>query len=456
MKLTRRDILRWGMVTGGTALLPGGLGRLGAASGSSGGGGGSDQFGPSPPTRPFVDPLVVPPIAMPVPRFPTQADPTNCVNVDGTTAVHVSGPRVVPPNTEFFRLTERPGLHSFHRDLPQNVIWGYDGIQPGPTFVTRSGTPALVRFVNQLPENDPVGIGEPITAVHRHGGFQAPEDDGYPLDTFCTGQSRDYFFPNVPDDGLEQNEHSTLWYHDHAIDITGVNVYRGLAGFYLNFDEVDSGNELDDDPRALRLPSGEFDVGLVFQDRQFDENGFLVFDDFDHNGFLGDKFLVNGVIQPFFKVQRRKYRFRCLNGANARFFNFFLSTGQPFVAIATDDHLLERPVTVKNFLIGPAERVEVVIDFSQNAIGDEVFLQNRLEQDDGRKPAELVGAPTPILKFIVDRNPDQPDRSRVPDVLRPVIVGPRELLPRVVAQRTFEFNRSDGAWQVNGEFFDEN
>src|SRR5262245_36915637 len=421
MKLTRRDLLRWGIVSGGVTFLPSALrssrassgsgssgsgssGSGSSGSGSSGGGssgpGGSADLPPSPFTRPFVDELPIPPLATPVGRFATQADPADCVNVDGSTAFHVSGPRIVPAGTEFFDLVERPGLHSFHRDLPLNSIWGYNGITPGPTFVARVGTPFLVRFRNQLPENDPVGIGQPITAIHRHGGFQSPENDGYPLDTFCTGQSRDYFYPNVLEGGLPENAQSTLWYHDHAIDITAENVYRGLAGFFLYHDEVDSGDEEDTNPRALRLPSGQFDVGLVFQDRQFNADGFLVYDSFDHNGFLGDKFCVNGVIQPFFRVQRRKYRFRFLNGSNARYYNFFLSSGQSFVVIATDDNLLERPVTVKNFILGPAERVEVVLDFSQNRLRDEVFLQNRLEQDDGRKPANLVGSPTPLLKFI--------------------------------------------------------
>src|SRR5262249_50713646 len=155
---------------------------------------------PSPPTRPFIVELTgdrdggLPPIASSVPPFPTQADPADCVNVDGTTAFHVHGPRVVPPNTEFFLIHEKPVQHSFHPDLPHNNLWGYGdqavGLIPGPTFVARSGTPQLVRFVNDLPENDSVRIGEPITAIHRHGGFQAPEDDGYPLDTFCSGQSR--------------------------------------------------------------------------------------------------------------------------------------------------------------------------------------------------------------------------------------------------------------------------
>ncbi|HYT31994.1 MAG TPA: multicopper oxidase domain-containing protein, partial [Thermoanaerobaculia bacterium] len=189
------------------------------------------------------------------------------------------------------------------------------------------------------------------------------------------------------------------------------------------------------------------------QDRLFDRNGFLVYDNFDHNGFLGDKFLVNGKIQPFLKVQRRKYRFRILNGSSARVYQLFLSNNQPFVAIATDSTLLERPVTVQNFRLAPAERVEVVIDFT--FAPDEVFLVNRLQQTDGRKPDKLVDPGTPLLKFVVAKNAVR-DPSRVPRILLPVTEGPAQLLPQVRVQRRFEFNRSNGAWQINGEFFDEN
>src|SRR5438067_831497 len=323
---SRRDLLKLGLISGAYGVLGPAPRRRAFA----------DGLPPSPPTTAFLVELPIAPIAQPVAPFPTRADPGDCVNVDGTTAFHVHGPRVVPTNTQFFLIHERAAPHSFHPQLPANVIWGYDGMMPGPTFMARSGTPFLVRFVNDLPENDPVGIGEPISAIHRHGGWQFPEDDGYPLDTFCSGQSRDYFYPNEADDLDPQNEHATLWYHDHAIDITAQNVYRGLAGFFLNFDEVDSMlGEVDPNPRALRLPgrmvslpSGgmfrEFDVPLVFQDRRFDPNGFLVYDSFDHNGFLGDKFLVNGVIQPFFKVARRKFRFERSDGAwviNGQFFD---------------------------------------------------------------------------------------------------------------------------------------
>src|SRR5262249_20576176 len=134
-------------------------------------------------------------------------------------------------------------------------------------------------------------------------------------------------------------------------------------------------------------------------------------------------------------------------------YQLFLSNNQPFIAIGTDSLLLERPVTVQNFRLAPAERVEVVIDFT--FAPDEVFLVNRLQQTDGRKPDKLVEPGTPLLKFVVGRNVVN-DPSRVPRTLLPVTEGPAQLLPRVRVQRRFEFNRSNGAWQINGEFFDEN
>jgi FtsP/CotA-like multicopper oxidase with cupredoxin domain len=455
MGISRRDLLRWGMIVGGAAMLPDSLRpRLARA----------DDLPRSPQTVPFIMELKpgqgIPSVAQKVAPFNTQADPGLCVNVDGTTAFHVSPPRVVPANTEYFLLHERPVAHSFHPQLPKNILWGYDGSIPGPTIVSKNGTPQLIRFVNDLPVNDPVGIGEPITVIHRHGGFQAPQDDGYPLDTFCTGQSRDYFYPNRPAGGLTQNLGSTLWYHDHAIDITGPNVYRGLAGFNPNTNSFDTGDEA----TGLQLPAnfyngapvGPFDIGLVFQDRRFNREGYLLYNAFDHDGFIGDKFCVNGLIQPYLKVKRRKYRFRFLNGSNARVYQFFLSSGQPFVAIGTDSNLLPQPVTVQSVRIGPAERVDVVIDFTNYQNNSEVFLVNRLQQTDGRKPDGLVSPGTSILKFLVDGVVPAPDPSQVPATLLPVTEGPAQLLPEVKVQRRIKADRSNGAWTINGQFFDEN
>lgn len=400
----------------------------------------------SPPTTPFLAPLPIAPLASPA-----------------TVSGFVPSPgRAIPANAVIYQIDIKAGLHSFHPQLPLNSIWGYNGHTPGPTFVADAGTPVLVRFTNLLPQNDPVGIGLPIQSIHRHGGFQAPQDDGYPADFFAIGGSKDYLFFNPPED-------SNLWYHDHSLDITSENVYRGLSGLYLIFDERDSQlGELDANPNALRLPgqmvngARKYDIPMVFQDRQFNADGFLIYDSFNHNGFIGDKFSVNGAIQPFLDVEPRKYRFRFLNGSNARQYEFVLRDGtadRPFdFIIGTDDRLLEHPLpNVEAFRIAPAERVQAVIDFSQYA-GKDIYLVNRLEQTEGRKPNGVVYPGTPILKFRVAAG-RVADPSKVPATLRPIPPDerPEAVLARGVrVKRQFKFGRGGGAWVINGELFDEN
>jgi FtsP/CotA-like multicopper oxidase with cupredoxin domain len=196
--INRRQALQIGAMMGGAGLLGGGVAR-------------SQSTSSSPPTTPFLEALPIAPIARAVAAFPTLPDP-HCVNVDGSTAFHVHGPRSVPAPAQYYLVQEKAANHSFHPQLPVQSIWGYDGLLPGPTFIAKSGTATLIRFVNSLPANDPVGIGTPISAIHRHGGHQSPENDGYPVDTFTIGQSRDYLFPNQPDEGYAQNEPSTGWY----------------------------------------------------------------------------------------------------------------------------------------------------------------------------------------------------------------------------------------------------
>ena len=438
--LSRRSLMRYAGLAGGMTALNGmpGFRRMLYAK--------SD--GPvSPPTTPFVEPLPIAPNAQPA----------------AISSFIPSPSRTIPANAVIYQVEMKEGLHSFHPQLPLSSIWGYNGQTPGPTFIARAGTPVLVRFTNLLPQNDPVGIGLPITSIHRHGGFQAPQDDGYPADFFSIGVSKDYLFFNPAED-------SNLWYHDHSLDITAENVYRGLAGFFSNYDDIDSlAGENDPNPQALRLPgamqadgSRKFDVPLVFQDRQFNADGFLVYDSFAHNGFIGDKFSVNGKIQPFFDVEPRKYRFRFLNGSNARQYEFVLrdgTTDRPFdYVIGTDDRLFEHPLpNVESFRIAVSERVQAVIDFAKYA-GKDIYLINRLDQTEGRKPNGVVYPGTPILKFRVAAG-KVADPSQVPATLRliPADERPEAVLARGVrVHRQFKFGRSGGAWVINGELFDEN
>ncbi len=371
---------------------------------------------------------------------------------------------------DLYMVDIKEGSHSFHRDLPTQKIHGYDGKVPGPLFHARYGRPMLVRFRNQLPPLAQ-GYGAPEVSVHLHNLHTPSESDGYPTDWFSStacgstltspGDYKDHHYPMVYA-GVEQfggigdprEALGTLWYHDHRVDFTAPNVYRGMAGFFLAFDEIDSGNEHDSNPLALRLPSGDYDVPLLIADKQFDSGGYLTFDQFNSDGFIGDKVTVNGKIQPVMRVAQRKYRLRILDGGPARIYDLQIRKGnvaQTFNYIANDGNLLPAPLLRNSVRLSPAERADIVVDFSGHALGTELILVNRLNMLDGRKPEkDFLTTPMQLLKFIVDRVPDEKDESRVPPVLREL---PPINVAEAVRTRTFEFGRSSGAWAINDRLF---
>jgi len=348
---------------------------------------------------------------------------------------------------KFYEMKVKAFAHRFHPNLRDTLVWGYDGKMPGPTFHARYGEPLMCRIHNELPPNH-VGFGIPELSTHLHNSHNGSESDGFPTDFNGPGKYRDHhycgkFAGNDPREAL-----GTLWYHDHRMDFTAQNVYRGLAGFFLLFDDVDTGDER----TGLRLPSGRFDVPLVFADKVFDSNSQLVFDFFNTNGILGDKFTVNGVIQPFMKVGRRKYRFRLLDAGPSRFYEFVLSSGQPFVQIANDGNLLAAPATRIAVRLAPAERADVIVDFSKYSIGDSVYLLNRLFQDSGRGPEGVLMNPaTPLIRFDIDREEEDP--SVIPVTLRD---QPPITMSEVVTKRRWIFNRLNGAWTINEKVFNLN
>jgi FtsP/CotA-like multicopper oxidase with cupredoxin domain len=425
----------------------------------------------SPPTTPFVVPLPVygpkTPVAALVP--PPGRAPSG---EEAGRAPHQRS-NDFPPR-KFYELHVKPLEHSFHPELPTQTMWGYDGMLPGPTIVARYKEPIVVRIFNELPAAS-VGFGSPEISTHLHNLHTASESDGFPGDYYSAskagptltgpGKYKDHLYPNCyagfdqfPDTGGDPREAlGTLWYHGHRIDFTAQNVYKGLAGFYLLFDELDSGNENDSNPKALRLPSGvgRYDIPLVFQDRQFDSGGYLAFDQFETDGILGDKMCVNGKIQPYFSVERRKYRFRLLNASVSRFYEFYLTVNdvdQEFTYIANDGNLLPKPLTMTKIRIAPAERADLVIDFARYPLGSKLYLVNRLEQTDGRGPSGRILTPgTRILRFDVDAEPAQPDASRVPALLREL---PPINLAEVVRVRRWKFDRLNSVWSINGKLFD--
>ena len=217
------------------------------------------------------------------------------------------------------------------------------------------------------------------TVPHIHGSRTLSESDGLPEKWFTPGQSALYHYPN-------DQQAAPLWYHDHAVGITRLNVYAGLSGFYLLRD----GREL-----SMNLPSGEYEIPLILQDRTLDDQGQLVYAPTDEDGskahqgiwgpeFFGEFPVVNGAIYPYLNVEPRRYRLRVLNGANSRFFNLYFNlaaspTDIPslvtFHQIGTDGGLLGRPVALSRLLLATAERADLIVDFS-GLEGKTVTLSN--------------------------------------------------------------------------------
>src|SRR5207247_3606469 len=184
----------------------------------------------------------------------------------------------------------------------------------------------------------PRGLAFRNVTSYLHGGHAPSAAYGFPRDisngpssfpaqvTIPVGGFHDYAYPfadvGIFDGPIEEAERpSTYWFHDHFLDFTGQNVYRGLANIAPAFDELDAGDETASD--TLALPSGAHDIPLVLMDKTFDISGTMVFDPFNGGGFFGDTMTVNGVVQPYCRVQRRKYRFRFLNGSNASMYQIF-------------------------------------------------------------------------------------------------------------------------------------
>jgi spore coat protein A len=208
-----------------------------------------------------------------------------------------------------------------HRDLPPTTVWGYGGTFPGPTIEAASDTTVTVNWINNLgrtthilpvdqcPHGPNYWQDTARTVVHLHGAHVPARFDGYPEYDFLTGEQDTYIYPNT-------QLPSTLWYHDHALGITRLNVYMGLAAFYIIRDPFET---------ALGLPAGEFEVPLVIQDRSFNPDGSLLYPAALQQTFYGDNILVNGMVWPFHNVKQGKYRFRLLNGSNSRVYTLALS-----------------------------------------------------------------------------------------------------------------------------------
>ena len=474
---------------------------------------GDGNLASSPPTTPFLEampimpllpqrPLTDPAFALPPTVTPNRAtNPATGIPFEGRGEPHQFRELAEP---QFFFAQHFGAVPpiSIHPNLqPQVNLWGANlggtdlsvdkPMTPLPTIVSRyqagANTAILVRRFNNLPTGAPSGgFGKNQISTHLHNFHSAPDSDGGPCDPrqggnsedplrqgrfFFPGQYYDYYYnmkragfsnPATPDGDVRESL-ATCWYHDHREAHTAENVVKGLAGFHILFNEFDTGDE----STGFRLPSfPQFDIPIIFNDLRISpQTGQVEFDLFNTDGLLGDKYLVNGKIQPFFNVFKRRYRLRLLNKGPSRFYQLFLTNPDnpahsiPFWQISNDGNLLTRPLQETSVRLSVGERADIIVDFNQlTARGGaapgatRLWLENRLVQTDGRGPDDKLNPPGNPANVLVEFRAGAvaADASRDPATITdfaPITLPP--LAPPVVT-RTFDFDRSNGAWRVNG------
>ena len=318
----------------------------------------------------------------------------------------------------------------FHPNMPTQApqtLWTFDGTFPPKLLKVRYGEPLVMRHYNALPIDVAAnrGFGIHTITTHEHNGHSPAESDGYANAFFFPGQFYDYRWPialagydsintdatemkagapdgkggitKVPGDWHETM--STHWFHDHMLDFTAQNVYKGDAAMMNYYSALDRGNEAIDDGVNLRLPSGtgldwgnrDYDVNLMLADKAWDTEGQLWFNPFNIKGFVGDVMTVNWLYKPFMNVKARRYRFRMLNASVSRYFKTALvnEAGErvPFHMIANDGNIMEHTVYFENGELpthGIAERYDIIVDFSAFEDGDKLYFVNLLEHKNGQ------------------------------------------------------------------------
>ncbi|CAH9076858.1 unnamed protein product [Cuscuta europaea] len=322
----------------------------------------------------------------------------------------------------------------FHRDLPPTPVFSYGTSRrtatvPGPTIEALHGVDTYVVWKNNLPSKhilpwDPTiptaipnnGRGVP-TVVHLHGGIDEPESDGHPKAWFTAGfrdrgptwTKKKYHYHNHQHPG-------TMWYHDHAMGLTRVNLLAGLVGAYvLRQPNIEV---------PLGLPHGvDFDRVLVVFDRSFYTNGSIYMNTKGNNPsihpqwqpeYFGDAIIVNGKAWPYLTVRRRKYRFRIINASNARFFKFYFTDNLTFIHVASDSSYNEGPVELREILLAPSEIADVVVDFSKSKTNSTILANDAPYPYPSGDPTDGVNGK--VMKFVI-LNEREVDSSCVPKKL---------------------------------------
>jgi spore coat protein A len=389
--VTRRRFLQYSVGAGAALALPWGVVRLNAASAAS-------------KLTKYLEPLPVP-----------------------GTGIVVATPTA--PNQYSFIQTQI--ARQLHPQLPPTPVWAYDdgsGLSGqagsfGMAVVAQSGTPIQASFTHNLPDTYPdwlpvdtreTPLGNHVRLMtHLHGGFVAGDSDGNPAITpngFGHGETQTVYYTNQQ----PQMPASLLWFHDHGLGATRLNVVAGLAAAYILRDEFDTGTE----PNPIGIPGGPYEVPLVVQDRQFNRDGTLLYPTSDIPGavwigeYFGDVMLVNGKVWPFLEVEPRLYRFRVLNGCNARILNLDIP-GVKMWQIGAEGGLWDKPVPVTRLVLAPAERADVLADF-RRAAGAVLPMKNL-------KPPQPVSTPAPpltqVMQIRVGTRVTQPGPSSIPKSL---------------------------------------
>jgi FtsP/CotA-like multicopper oxidase with cupredoxin domain len=385
----------------------------------------------SPPTTPFRDNFTAPFPAIPQNLSPA---PTKNRNVGGGEADRAPHQRWEEflPDVEY-EMEARAGLHTFHSDFSPSYIWGFNGKYPAPTVLNIYKHPTIVRFRNSLPLTTTT-FGHNQITIHLHNGHHGSESDGFAGDFFDTGFWKDNHYVNVyagydahPPDGDEDEAMHSFWFHDHRAAFTAHNNYLGLNGMFLVYDRKDPGHEFAT-PGSLRLPCyyGITDFPLILSDKKFCPTANGRTELFNQQGAGppgGDKWIVNGKIQPKLTVRRRKYRFRILNTGGAKTWELSLikpdGTTATMTVVGTDANFLEHPIKVDAspanvnnsnavdqnmenptgaLRISVAERYDVIIDFAQFPHGSKVYLKEAAPQFVG------VASPTPLPAGLLIEN----------------------------------------------------
>jgi spore coat protein A len=347
-----------------------------------------------------------------------------------------------------------------HPNLPPTPLWAYDdgsGLAGqagsfGMAVVAESGVPLDVTYTHALPHRYPdwLPVDTRLTPkgrhvrimTHLHGAFVAGASDGNPAvtpDGFGPGETQSVHYPNQP----PQNPAALQWFHDHALGATRLNVFAGLAAAYIVRDADDTGAE----PNPIGIPGGAYEVPLVIQDRQFNRDGTFLYPtgDFGVNWigeYFGDVMLVNGKVWPFLEVEPRLYRFRILNGCNARILNLDLPAAM--WQIGAEAGLFDVPVQVKRLVLAPAERADLIVDFSGLA-GRRLMIRNHRVRPPVSNPAPPL---LQVMQIRVGRSVTQPGPRGVPASLP----GRAADLPDPVRTRYITLNEIDpdsDVWFLN-------